>query len=147
MSGVTLASLLKLCESHTLEHPVLSLSERFGCHFLQLSVVPAVNYHRLLSLTRLLQASGPFSLRIAGETAASQLVSETTLYSLFVTPHRMTGLEFPLDSSPSAGVLPNDYSYSSRFASSSPETYQFIRSWLTALSGLAQPHSSFVIVS
>jgi hypothetical protein len=40
------------------KHPVLSLSERFGCHFLQLEVVPAGNYYRLLSLTRLQNPSG-----------------------------------------------------------------------------------------
>ncbi len=55
------------------EHPVLSLSERLHCHFLQLPAVPAVNYCRRLSLARLLQASGPFSLRPnADETTAPQ---------------------------------------------------------------------------
>jgi hypothetical protein len=75
------------------EHPVLSLSERFRCHFLQLPVVPAVNYYRLLSLARLLQASGPFSLRPYPRVRPPRpiLVLEATLCSFFTTPHRMAG--------------------------------------------------------
>lgn len=73
MKGVTLSSLPQPCESHTLELPVLSLSERFHCHFLQFP-----SYRRRITaavyLSRdsfRLRARSHFDL-LAGETAAPQ---------------------------------------------------------------------------
>jgi len=140
---------LKPCESHTLEHPVLSPSERFGCHFLQLLVVPAVNYYCLLPLARLLRASGPFSLRPNSRVRPPRLglVSETTLHFLFATPHRVakawTFFRLP-------SVLRRLAEWSTHAVPFRLHRHlrlgQFYRSWLTASSGLTQPHSSFVTV-
>jgi len=50
------------CESHTLEHPILCLSEALPPPFPAVSVVPIVFYDYLLSLARLHQATGPVLL-------------------------------------------------------------------------------------
>lgn len=109
MRGVTLSSLPQLVWT---PHSRASRSLLFGAlppPFPAISVVPAVNYYRLLSLTRLLRASGPFSLRsFAGETAAPQFGIRGHPVLFFTTPHRMVGLGSSLDSSPSAGVLPSE---------------------------------------
>ena len=78
---------LKPCESHTLG---TSRSLSFGAlslSFPTVSVVPPVNYYRLLSLTRLPKASGPFSLRSSSRVRPPRhcQVSVATLFSFCVT--------------------------------------------------------------
>jgi hypothetical protein len=113
------------------------------------SVVPAVNYYRLLSLTRLLQASGPFSLRpkIAGETAAplSGVCGHPVLF-FHHTASCGRSLDFFRLHSSRLESCRKKHSHSTPSSRRHPRLGRFYRSRLTAPSGLAQPHSSFVTV-
>ena len=66
---VSISSVHRTCESHTLKFPFTSSSGALSLSFPTVSVVPTTFYSRLLSLARLHTDTGPFLLfALAGKT-------------------------------------------------------------------------------